>query len=235
MTNLASLVREPADLDRLPGLFERGVRVFQIGEFTSTALAGTKTLGDDRGLTDLGRALLARLGELSTASRPGPTPILDLAGMNPRSIDDVLEWYERPCVNDGCLLLTFSHGGVQHQGSALRSTLNRDHLVRFRAIGGVVGVTSSVSCYQTIDELKAAIDEIASIPFEGRVGYEGIAIGTDFLACEQFFPGLAHVDDIKSWIRRVFDREPANLLVAGNASRLLVRAAGLQPLAEPKS
>ncbi len=72
VTDFDSLVREPADLDRLPGLFERGVRVFQIAASARpSALAGTDNIGDDRGLTDLGRALLARFGELSDRSRPG--------------------------------------------------------------------------------------------------------------------------------------------------------------------
>ena len=62
------LIREPADLDHLPVLFERGVRVFQLAASAASLLAGTADTGDDRGLTDLGRAFLARLDELSEYS-----------------------------------------------------------------------------------------------------------------------------------------------------------------------
>ena len=157
-------------------------------------------------------------------------PIVDLAGLNPRAIAGILDWCEYRSCHGGRLLLMFSHGEVLHPFMATDRPLTRDQLVRLRALGGVVGLTPCHSSYQTPDELKALIDAIASIPFEGRSGHEGIAIGTDFLACEQTLPGLADVTQIKTWVGRTLDRDAAPLVLAGNASRMLVRAAGLQPV-----
>ncbi len=70
------LVRQSGDLDRLPGLFTRGVRVFQMVETGSSMLGGAAVPGDDRGLTALGRSLLDRLAELESAGKP--------AGSSPR-------------------------------------------------------------------------------------------------------------------------------------------------------
>jgi hypothetical protein len=47
------LVREQVDLDRLPSLFVRGMRVFQLVDSGSTVLGGAAVPGDDRGLTAL--------------------------------------------------------------------------------------------------------------------------------------------------------------------------------------
>jgi membrane dipeptidase len=57
-----ALVRSAADLDRLPGLFDRGVRVFQPLYTPDNALGGSSTAGDDRRSTAAARS-----------SRPCPT------------------------------------------------------------------------------------------------------------------------------------------------------------------
>ena len=178
-------------------------------------------------------AFLAGLGALSGDNPSGSMPIVDLAGLNSRSITGILDWCEHQSTPGGRPLLMFSHGEITHPISARVRGLTRDQIVRLRALGGVVGLTPSRSSYQTPDELKAVIEEIASIPFEGRSGHEGIAIGTDFLACEQTLPGLADVTQIKTWLGRTLDGDAAPLLLAGNASRLLVRAAGVPPGAGP--
>ena len=52
-----ALIRSEADLAHLPRLFDRGVRLFQPTYTASGLLGGSATPGDDRGLTELGRAL----------------------------------------------------------------------------------------------------------------------------------------------------------------------------------
>ena len=227
------LVRGPAELDHLPVLFERGVRVFQLAATAANLLAGTAETGDDRGLTDLGRAFLVRLNEVSDYHAPGSMPIVDLAGLNSRSITGILDWYESQSSHRDRLLLMFSHGEVSLPLDATARALKRDQVVRLRVVGGVVGLTPSRSSDQTTEEFKALIDAIASIPFEGRSGHKGIAVGTNFLACEQTLAGVADVTQITTWVGRTFDRDAATLLLAGNASQLLARAAGLPPGAGP--
>ena len=67
-----ALIRTPADLDRLARLFERGVRVFQPVYTATSLLAGSASSGDDRGLTDLGRAFLDTLAGSCDRRRPSP-------------------------------------------------------------------------------------------------------------------------------------------------------------------
>ena len=108
------LVREPADLDRLPGLFKRGVRVFQLTETAMSRLAGSSDSGDDRGLEPLGLSFLEALADLSRAAA-GPRAIIDLAHLNPRAMADVLAWIENRAPHR--LLSTYSHGFLAHSDS----------------------------------------------------------------------------------------------------------------------
>ena len=223
------LIREPRDLDRLPALFERGVRVFQLVDGLGGLLAGSHEPGDDRGLTELGRAFLARLAELAAGGETGPRPILDLAHLNARSGADVLHWVENDLAGSGALLLVHSHGGWGHWGHvppAEPGGSGTQRLERMRALGVVIGLTPCASSYSSPAKLHAAIETIAAIPFEGRAGYEGIALGTDLLGIDQPSVGLDDVGRIARWIGRTFDRPTAAALTAGNARRLLLRSVG---------
>jgi len=220
-----SLIREPTDLDRLPGLFERGVRVFQPVESASSLLGGSADPGDDRGLTDLGRSFLARLAELAGGGEPSPRPIVDMAHLNARSMAEVIKLGTEGSLA-GRLLLMYSHGALLHEGFATPRALDHHNLVALRAGGGVIGLTPGRPYYCTPVELRAGFETAASVPFEGRQGYEGIAVGCDFLGVEQTLPRLGNVSEVKKWITRRFDGETAVMLIAANARRLLVRAAG---------
>jgi len=220
------LVREAADLDRIPGLFERGVRAFQLVASAANLLAGSAEPGDNRGLTELGRAFLARLEEVGNGRAAGPRPIVDLAHLNPRSMAEVLDWVGSESARAGRLLAIYSHGGVSHPGFDTPRALCRGNLTRLRSLGGLVGFTPGLPYYETPADLKAGIEAAAEVPFEGRPGFEGLAIGTDFLGIDRCLAGLAEVAQIKKWIGRVFDRQSAGLLLAGNGSQLLLRAAG---------
>lgn len=72
--HLENLIREPADLERIPALFERGVRIFN-------AIPG-----------DLGRGLLERLLELAPAG-DGSRPGVSLRGGG-AAVDVALDWFE---------------------------------------------------------------------------------------------------------------------------------------------
>jgi len=220
-----SLIREPADVDRLPGLFERGVRVFQPVESRSSLLGGSADPDDDRGLTALGRSFLARLGELASGGEPSPRPIVDLAGLNARSMAEVIKLATEGA-SAGRLLLMYSHGALVHEEFATPGALSHHNLAALRAGGGVIGFCPGMPYHLTRVELRAGIDAAASVPFEGRVGFEGIAIGSDFLGIEQTLPRMGNVSEVRRWITRRFDRDTAVMLIAANGRRLLVRAAG---------
>jgi membrane dipeptidase len=220
------LVREPADLDRLPGLFARGVRVFQLVTSAGTALAGSSERGDDRGLTELGRAFLERLLEAASIEATGPRPVVDLAGLNRHSMAEVLDWFEKELARTARVLTIYSHGAVRHAGFDAPFALDRDNLARLRAIGGTIGFSPGLPYYGSPEELKAGIEAAAEVPWQGQPGFAGLAIGTDFLGLRECIPSLANVVQLTGWIGRNFDRPAAEALIAGTGERLFMQAAG---------
>src|SRR5262249_1539691 len=144
---------------------------------------------------------------------------------NPRSIAEVIKVAGAGAAA-GRLLLVFSHGALSHDKFATPRALGHDNLVALRAYGGVLGLTPGVPYYHTPSALRAGFVPAGPVPFEGRVGFEGLAVGSDFLRIEQALPPLANVSGLKKWIARRFDRETAAMLIAANGRRLLLRAAG---------
>ncbi|AMV36371.1 Zn-dependent dipeptidase, microsomal dipeptidase [Planctomyces sp. SH-PL62] len=209
---LGHLVRTTADLDRLPSLLERGVRVFRPIDAASGLLGGSREPGDDRGLTELGRAFLERLLDLAPAE--GPRPALDLSGANARAIGEILDWFEADAGRSDRLPLMHSHGPVEPLGPDLPR--------RLRALG----VTLGVSPGPTVEAFRAAIEDLAALPFRGRAGYEGIGVATDYLGLETVPAELADVEKLEAWVAQTFPPETAPLLLAENARRLLLATAG---------
>ena len=224
-----SLVRTPADLDRLPGLFNRGVRVFQPVYTERSVLAGSASAGDDRGLFDLGRAFLEVLSALAPGPS-GPRPVLDLAHLNPIAASDVLDWFEADETRAGRLIPVYSHGALTHEGFDRPRAISPENLARLRALGGVIGFSVSPPFYPTADALRAGIEAAAGMPFRGRPGYEGIAIGTDFLGVSQTLPGLGNVAEVMNWFETTFESATAAALIAGNARALLTAVTGERPV-----
>ena len=189
------LVREAGDLDRLPGLFERGIRVFQPVASERGVLGGSTAPGDDRGLTDLGRAFLGRVAELSAGGDARPRPILDLAGMNAATMADALRWSEEGPASRGMLPIAMSHGTGGYRALLDGSSPDARNIAEVRARGGVVGLTPGLPGCETPDELKHLIDAIAERSHEGHPGYEGIAVGSDLLERDQTPAGLGSARD----------------------------------------
>ena len=205
-----ALVRQAGDLDRLASLLTRGVRVFQLVETGASVLGGSTDDQESRGLSDLGRLFLDRLCELAPAAgRPGPRPAVDLAGLNGRTTADVLDWFEADASRRDRLVLVRSHGSIDHPGAASASGLTGPNLERLRAWAGY-GLSCGHEHFASPDALRSAIEAVASRPFEGRVGYEGIGIGTDFLNVEHPLEGLGNVEGIATWLEKSFGPEAAH-------------------------
>jgi membrane dipeptidase len=223
-----SLVRDAGDLDRLPALFERGVRIFQPVAISGGTLGGSSTVGDDRGLTELGRSFLARIVELARGGEARPRPIFDLAGMNARTTADSLGCLDEAKVSLGELLIVVSHGTGGYQALLDGSGPDARQLAEVRSRGGVIGLTPGLPGCETPDELRRLIDAMASLPFEGRPGHEGLAMGSHLMGVERAAPGLASARDITRWLGKEFDRGTAAAIATGNARRLLLRSAGVE-------
>ncbi len=219
------LIRSPADLARLPALFERGVRLFQPVYESTSLLGGSSVPGDDRSLTGLGRdfleALLAAVPEA-----PGPRPLLDLAHLNPATASDVLDWFEADASRAARLIPIYSHGAPLHAGFDRSRAITSANLARLRALGGFVGLGVSPPFFQDPEQIRAAVDAVARVPFRGREGVDGIAIGTDFLGVRNTLPGLANAPEVIAWVEGAFDPATASALIRGNALGLFRRVAG---------
>jgi membrane dipeptidase len=221
-----SVVRGPGDLDRLPRLFDRGVRLFQPVYTADNLLAGSSAAGDDRGLTDLGRAFLQALFDLGPAAS-GPRPLLDLAHLNPSAAAEALEWFEADAARPLRVIPVYSHGALSHDGFCTPRAMTSENLRRLRAIGGVIGFSVGPPFYSDTEALRAGIAAAAAIPFRGRAGFEGIAIGTDFLGVDRVLQELGNAPAVVAWLAATFDPATAAALIHGNARSLLERALGI--------
>lgn len=221
-----ALIRAPDDLRRLPRLFERGVRVYQPVYTSDNALGGSAAGDDDRGLTDLGLAFLQALHDLS---RPGARPLFDLAHLNPRAAGDALAWFESHEERAQRVVPIYSHGAPAHDAFRAPRALTRENLRRLRALGGVAAWSVGPPFFHSGDQLKAAIEDAAALSFEGRTGFEGIALGTDFLGVDQTLPGLGTVEEVMNWVAANFEPAAVAALVHENARCLLGRVMGGSP------
>lgn len=221
-----ALIRSETDLSRLPDLWRRGVRLFQPSYTEAGLLAGSSIDGDDRGLTDLGRRFLDTL-ETFGSNRPGPRPIVDLAHLNPKAASEILDWFEADAKRTDRLMPVFSHGCPIHDGCRrIRRAISLDNLGRLRALGGAIGIGVSPPFYSDPNQIREGIEIAAGLPFAGRPGYEGIAIGTDFLGVRSTLPDLRNAEAVVAWVARTFPPDVASAIVSENARTLFVRAIG---------
>ncbi len=232
IAGLDFLVREPADLDRLGAAFERGVRVFQLADGHENVLGGSAKPGDERSLTELGLAVLNRLLEIAPSlGHVGPHPVVDVAGLNAQTLAEVLDWAEQDRARAERVVLLSSCGplgGLAPDCMGVMGTTSAAHenLRRFRDLGGVIGVSPGTPAVASAEALRETIEAIASIPFLGRRGYEGIGIGTNFLRLSALLPELQDVARLTGWLVRTFGPETGRDLGERSAGRLLARAAG---------
>ena len=227
-----ALVRSPGDLDRLPTLFERGVRVFQPLYGSTNGLGGSSAPGDDRGLTDLGRRFLDAVDGLAGSAERG-RPLVDLAHMNPSTMAETLDWYEADPTRLGRSFPVYSHGSLVHPSFDAPRAITLENLGRLRALGGHVGLGVTPPFVQAPAQLVELVERVASLPFEGRVGPEGISIGTDFVGVEQTLPGLNDAEQVVSWFQAHFDRSIAKDLIHDNALALIEKVTGATRRSRP--
>jgi membrane dipeptidase len=220
-----ALIRSPADLDRLPGLFARGVRVFQPSYTSKGVLAGSSEPGDDRGWTDLGRAFLQALADLAPTPA-GPRPVLDLAHLNPHAMSEALAWYEADASRPDRLVPAYTHGALRHEQYASRRAISLENLARLRALGGFTGISVGPPFYLSPESLRRGLEAAASCPFRGRPGFDGIAIGTDFLGVNETLPKLRNVGEVVAWLSSSFDPGTAETLISGSGRRLIAAVTG---------
>jgi len=232
VVGLDFLVRDAADLVRLAGAFDRGVRVFQLVEGPDNLLGGSAGAGDERSLSELGLAVLNGLLEIAPpVGHTGARPVVDVAGINAIALAEVLDWFEIDPARAERLVLLSSCGPLgglapERTGIMGRTAAAHENLRRFRDLGGVIGVSPGPPAVASAEALRETIEAIASIPFLGRPGYDGIGVGTNFLRLSALLPELRDVARLTGWLVRTFGAEAGRDLGERTAFRLLARAAG---------
>ncbi len=147
-------------LDKLDRLFAAGLRMAGITHFFDNELGGSMHGMNQAGLTDFGRAAVARMQELGV--------LVDLAHASSAVVDDVLAMASQPVV--------VSHGGVK--GTCDNNRNLSDAQVRgIAATGGLIaiGYWDKAVCGDDARAIAKAIRYTAEL-----VGVAHVALGSDF-------------------------------------------------------
>ena len=155
----------------LPGLelwVYRGVRLFGLVHNQHNALAASSMdlHGEDFGLTALGRQIVARIYDLGG--------VVDISHASDRSAADVLKMAKnlgRPVVA--------SHSNARHLMDHKRN-LSDELLDGIAGTGGIIGVNFHSAFL--VSGRRATIDDVVAqmLYIARRVGFEHVAIGSDF-------------------------------------------------------
>lgn len=147
-------------VESLDELYAAGFRMAGFAHFFDNPFAGSSAGEEKHGLTELGRAALARIEQLGM--------IADLAHASPATIRDVLAQATRPVV--------VSHTGVQATCPGPRN-LSDDEIRGIAANGGIIGIGAfeGAVCETAPRAVARAMKHIRDL-----VGIEHVALGSDF-------------------------------------------------------
>jgi microsomal dipeptidase-like Zn-dependent dipeptidase len=146
--------------EHLDELFEAGYRMAAPTHFFDNPYAGSAHGLQKGGLTDVGRAAIARMQALGMA--------VDVAHLSPAAIDDVLAIATKPVL--------VSHGGVQGTCPGNR-TLSDAHVRGIAKTGGVIGIGyfEGTVCGTEPRHVAEAVRYIVDL-----VGGDYAALGSDY-------------------------------------------------------
>ena len=89
-------------------------------------------------------------------------------------------------------------------------------------------MTPGFTYFESVEDLRNAIEAIAALPFRGKAGHQGIGIGTDFLNLEHPLPQLENVSRLTDWLAASFTPGVAEKLTGTGISPLLLRVGRLE-------
>jgi membrane dipeptidase len=201
---LQVLEGEVGNIDRL---HEAGYIMAGLAHFIDNPFSGSMHGVSRAGLSETGRAAVARMEELGM--------IVDLAHASPQAIDDVLAMARRPVVS--------SHGGVQ--GTCANNRNLSDEQVRgIAATGGIVGIGywPTAVCGLRVDAIVAAILHVRDV-----AGVDHVALGSDFDGAVITGFDAASVQAIATGLLAAgMSAEDVAKVMGGNARRVLSAGVG---------
>jgi microsomal dipeptidase-like Zn-dependent dipeptidase len=148
------------DIVNVDVLRDAGYRMMGIAHFFDNEVGGSVHGERKGGLTDLGRAVVAKMQSTNI--------IVDLAHASAKVIDDVLAMSTRPVI--------VSHTGVRGTCEHVRN-LSDDQLRGVAATGGLIGIGywDAAVCETTVASIVRALVYTAKV-----VGAEHVALGSDY-------------------------------------------------------
>lgn len=195
------------DLARLDRLYDAGFRLIGLTHFFDNELGASLhgEAGSGSGLTDFGRAVVARMVEKHM--------IIDLAHASPEVAREVLASAGVPVL--------LSHTGVRSHCDRIRNVPD-DLLREIAAGGGLIGIAfwEEVTCDPTPAGIAATIE--AAI---GVVGEDHVALGSDF---DGAIPTTFDASELAALTQALIDRgltEPVIAKVMGGNMVRFLRAA----------
>lgn len=196
---LQNLEGDPKNLDVL---FDKGMRMAGLTHFFDNELADSMHGVGKGGLTDMGRAAVARMQEMGI--------VVDIAHASHPAIAEVLELSTKPVVA--------SHGGVQATCDVNRN-LTDDEIVGIAKTGGVIGVGywDAAVCELTPEAVVDAIDHVVKVG-----GIETAALGSDYDGSTEVAWDTSELAIItQELMNRGYGGEDIRAIMGGNTLRVL--------------
>ncbi|WP_196257789.1 dipeptidase [Pelagibacterium limicola] len=197
------------EIDNIDRLHAAGYIMAGLAHFIDNPFSGSMHGASRAGLSESGRAAVARMEELGM--------IVDLAHASPQAIDDVLAMARRPVVS--------SHGGVR--GTCPNNRNLSDEQVRgIAATGGIVGIGywPTAVCGLTVEAIVRALLHVRDV-----AGIDHVALGSDFDGAVTVGFDAASVQAIATaLIEAGLSPEDIAKIMGGNARRVL--SEGIRPL-----
>jgi len=194
-----ALEGELANLDRL---FIAGFRMIGLTHFFDNEVGGSAHGIERGGLTDFGRAVVARMERLGIA--------VDLAHASPRLMDDVLAMSTKPVI--------VSHTGVKSTCDNRRN-LSDEQLSRVAGTGGIVGIGlwPTAVCGESPAAWARAVRHAVEV-----AGVDHVGLGSDWDGAIPAIVDAAGTVHLTEALLRVgFDATEIEQIMGGNVVRVL--------------
>ncbi len=212
MLSIEGLQDLEGNIRNLDRLHAAGFRMAGMAHFFDNEVAGSMHGIAKRGLTPLGRQVIARMEAKGM--------IVDVAHASHAAVADILRVARRPVVS--------SHGGMQATCKANRN-LTDDEIRGIAATGGVVGIGywEAAVCSTTPAAVARAIAHVRDL-----VGVDHVGLGSDFDgAVTTGFDTGQLVGITQALLDRGFTADEVAKVMGGNVLRVL--RAGMAPAVAP--